>query len=65
MKQEKPWESKFNLKASDIIQEFGWEKITKPKSEKLLEIATTAFALDCLIVKAVWVEGETKRTNYR
>ncbi|PSB66185.1 transcriptional regulator [Chroococcidiopsis cubana CCALA 043] len=62
MKQEKPWESKFNLKASDIIQEFGWEKNhKKPKSEKLLEIATTAFALDCLIVKAVWVEGRNKK----
>lgn len=62
MKQEKPWESKFNLKASDIIQEFGWDKNhKKPKSEKLLEIATTAFALDCLIVKAVWVEGRNKK----
>ncbi|MGL5922458.1 helix-turn-helix domain-containing protein [Chroococcidiopsis sp.] len=62
MKQEKPWESKFNLKASDIIQEFGWDKNhKKPKSEKLLEIATTAFALDCLLVKAVWVEGRNKK----
>jgi DNA-binding XRE family transcriptional regulator len=62
MKQEKPWESKFNLKASDIIQEFGWDKNhKKTKSEKLLEIATIAFALDCLLVKAVWVEGRNKK----
>lgn len=29
MNQEKPWESTFNLKASDIIKEFGWDKIIK------------------------------------
>ncbi|MBW4635765.1 MAG: hypothetical protein KME30_28965 [Iphinoe sp. HA4291-MV1] len=62
MNQEKPWQSTFNLKASDIIQEFGWEKNhEKPKPEKLLEIASTAFALDCLLVKAVWVEGRNKK----
>lgn len=62
MKQDNPWQSTFNLKASDIIQEFGWDKNhEKPKSEKLLEIASTAFALDCLLVKAVWVEGRNKK----
>ncbi|NJM71612.1 MAG: helix-turn-helix domain-containing protein [Scytonema sp. RU_4_4] len=62
MNQEKPWQSTFNLKASDIIQEFGWDKNHKKlKSEKLLEIASTAFALDCLLVKTVWVEGRNKR----
>lgn len=62
MNQEKPWQSTFNLKASDIIQEFGWDRNhEKPKPEKLLEIASTAFALDCLLVKTVWVEGRNKR----
>ena len=62
MNQEKPWESTFNLKASDIIKEFGWEKNhKKAKVEKLLEIASTAFALDCLLVKTVWVEGRNKQ----
>ncbi len=62
MNQEKPWQSTFNLKASDIIQEFGWDKNHKKlKSEKLLEIASTAFALDCLLVKTVWVEGRNKK----
>ncbi len=62
MNQEKPWQSTFTLKASDIIQEFGWNKNhEKPKPEKLLEIASTAFALDCLLVKTVWVEGRNKK----
>ncbi|MCH2247665.1 MAG: helix-turn-helix domain-containing protein [Crocosphaera sp.] len=62
MNQEKPWESQFNLKVSDIIQEFGWDKNhKKSKAEKLREIASTAFALDCLLVKAVWVEGRNRK----
>ncbi|MBW4505071.1 MAG: helix-turn-helix domain-containing protein [Scytonematopsis contorta HA4267-MV1] len=62
MNQETPWRSVFYLKASDIIQEFGWDKNhEKPKPEKLLEIASTAFALDCLLVKTVWVEGRNKK----
>ncbi len=62
MNQEKPWQSIFNLKASDIIQEFGWNRNhEKLKPEKLLEIASTAFALDCLLVKTVWVEGRNKK----
>ena len=62
MNQENPWQNTFNLKASDIIQEFGWDKNHKKlKSEKLLEIASTAFALDCLLVKTVWVEGRNKK----
>ncbi|NJN13637.1 MAG: helix-turn-helix domain-containing protein [Richelia sp. RM1_1_1] len=62
MNQEKPWESTFNLKASDIIKEFGWDKNhKKAKVENLLEIASTAFALDCLLVRTVWVEGRNKQ----
>ena len=62
IKSQTPWESQFHLKASDIIREFGWEKNhKKSKPEKLLEIAKTAFALDCLLVKAFWVEGKNKK----
>ncbi|MGB5712079.1 MAG: hypothetical protein WBM44_14360, partial [Waterburya sp.] len=62
MTQERPWESQFNLKVSDIIKEIGWNRNhKKSKTEKLREIATTAFALDCLLVKAVWIEGK----NYK
>lgn len=62
MKQENPWDSQFHLKASDIIQELGWDKNHKiNRDEKLLEIARTAFALDCLLVKAFWIEGRNKK----
>lgn len=62
MKQETPWHSSFTLKASDIVKEMGWDKNhKKTQIEKLLEIANTAFALDCLLVKAVWIEGMNKK----
>jgi DNA-binding XRE family transcriptional regulator len=62
MKQETPWHSSFTLKASDIVEEMGWDKNHKKTHiEKLLEIANTAFALDCLLVKAVWFEGMNKK----
>jgi DNA-binding transcriptional regulator YiaG len=60
--QDRPWEQEFSIKASDIIKELGWDKNhQKSKSEKLLEIAKTAFALDCLLVKTVWVEGKNSK----
>ncbi|MFB2917136.1 MULTISPECIES: helix-turn-helix domain-containing protein [Aerosakkonema] len=62
MKQERPWQSQFHLKASDIIRDFGWDKNhKKSRTEKLLEITNTAFILDCLLVKAFWVEGKNKK----
>ncbi|BAZ18956.1 hypothetical protein NIES4071_108410 (plasmid) [Calothrix sp. NIES-4071] len=62
MQQEKPWESLFTIDGSDLIEKIGWDKRTDlPKHEKLLEIAKTAFALDCLLVKTVWVEGRSKK----
>jgi DNA-binding XRE family transcriptional regulator len=62
MKQETPWHSSFTLKATDIVKEMGWDKNhKKTQIEKLLEIANTAFALDCLLVKAVWIEGMNKK----
>lgn len=62
MNQDKPWQTQFNLKASNIIRDFGWDKNhKKKKAEKLVEIANTAFALDCLLVKAFWVEGKNKQ----
>jgi DNA-binding XRE family transcriptional regulator len=57
-----PWASQFSLKASDIVRELGWEKNHKRTiPEKLLEIASTAFALDCLLVKAIWIEGRNRK----
>ena len=62
MKQERPWESLFILNASDLIKDMGWDQRTDlPKHKKLSEIAKTAFALDCLLVKAVWIEGRNKK----
>ncbi|MBD2207467.1 helix-turn-helix transcriptional regulator [Calothrix sp. FACHB-1219] len=62
MKQERPWESLFILNASDLIKDMGWDQRTDlAKHKKLSEIAKTAFALDCLLVKAVWVEGRNKK----
>ncbi len=62
MKQERPWESLFVLNASELIKEMGWDRRTdQPKHEKILEIAKTAFALDCLLVKAIWIESINKK----
>lgn len=62
MNQERPWDGKFSLKASDIIKYLGWDKRTDlPVHQKLNEIAKTAFVLDCLLVKSVWIEGRNKR----
>jgi DNA-binding XRE family transcriptional regulator len=62
MVQEKPWESLFTVKGSDLIEKIGWDKRTDlPKYQKLLEIAKTAFALDCLLVKTVWIEGRNRK----
>jgi DNA-binding XRE family transcriptional regulator len=62
MEQEKPWESLFTIKGSELIEKIGWDKRTNlPKHQKLLEIAKTAFALDCLLVKTVWIEGRNRK----
>jgi transcriptional regulator with XRE-family HTH domain len=62
MNQERPWDGKFSLKASDVIKDLGWDKRTDlPVHQKLNEIAKTAFVLDCLLVKSVWIEGRNKK----
>jgi DNA-binding XRE family transcriptional regulator len=66
MRQEEPWKSLFTLKGSDLIKEMGWEKRTDlPRSQKLNEVAKTAFALGCLAIKATWVEGKHKKGGIR
>lgn len=61
MRQSRPWESAFTLKATDIIDELGWDKNhSSTLSEKRNEVASIAYALSCLLVKAVWVEGRGK-----
>lgn len=66
MRQEEPWKSLFTLESSDLIKEMGWDKRTDlPRSQKLNEVAKTAFALGCLAIKATWVEGKHKKGGIR
>lgn len=61
MRQVQPWESTFTLKATDIIEEFGWDRNHSTNlPTKRNEVASIAYALSCLLVKAVWVEGRGK-----
>jgi DNA-binding transcriptional regulator YiaG len=56
-----PWKNKFILKGSDVIKELGWDRRNDLATyEKLNEIANTAYALGCLLLKAVWTEGNGK-----
>lgn len=62
MEEDEPWKSTFTLKASDIIQLLGWERNHNTSlSEKRNSVASTAYALSCLLVKSVWAEGRGKR----
>ena len=61
MRQAKPWESTFTLKATDIIDELGWNKNHSSNlPTKRNEVASIAHALSCLLVKSVWMEGKGK-----
>jgi hypothetical protein len=61
MRQSKPWESTFTLKATDIIEELGWDKNHSSNlPTKRNEVASIAYALSCLLVKSVWIEGRGK-----
>ncbi len=61
MRQSTPWESTFTLKATDIIEELGWNKNHNTNlPTKRNEVASIAHALSCLLVKSVWIEGRGK-----
>ena len=58
MQQDRPWESQFSIRGTDVIRDLGWDRRRDiPIANKLNEIAKAAFTLDCLLVKSVWVEG--------
>ena len=62
----RPWESEFSLSGKDIIKELGWENRTDISlHSKLLELANTSFALDCLLIKAVWENPNHKKGKKR
>ncbi|GAB4385688.1 MAG: hypothetical protein Kow00121_50920 [Elainellaceae cyanobacterium] len=62
MEEQEPWNTTFTLRATDIIHLLGWDKNHSTSlPEKRNAIASTAYALSCLLVKSVWVEGRGKR----
>ncbi|HIK16958.1 MAG TPA: helix-turn-helix transcriptional regulator [Leptolyngbyaceae cyanobacterium M33_DOE_097] len=62
MEENEPWNSAFTLKASDIIQLLGWDRNHNTSlSEKRNAVASTAYALSCLLVRSVWIEGRGRR----
>ncbi|MDX2242511.1 MAG: helix-turn-helix transcriptional regulator [Leptolyngbyaceae cyanobacterium bins.302] len=62
MEENEPWNSTFTLKASDIVQLLGWDKNHNTSmAEKRSAVASTAYALSCLLVKSVWIEGRGRR----
>lgn len=55
------FQSRFSLKATDIIKQIGWDKKHRlTVSEKLSEIASIAFHLGRMLMKCTWVEGKPK-----
>jgi DNA-binding transcriptional regulator YiaG len=55
------FQSKFSLKATDIIKQIGWDKKHRlTVSEKLTELASIAFHLGRMLMQCTWVEGKPK-----
>ncbi|MBF2080330.1 MAG: hypothetical protein IGR76_17900, partial [Synechococcales cyanobacterium T60_A2020_003] len=62
MEEEEPWKTTFTLRATDIIKLLGWDRNHSTNlPDKRNAIATTAYALSCLLVKSVWIEGYGRR----
>jgi DNA-binding transcriptional regulator YiaG len=61
-RQEKPWDSKFILKGTDLIQALGWHRNKhSTKTEKLIQISQLAWAINCLLIQAKWILGKSKK----
>lgn len=62
MAESEPWKSSFTLKATDVVNLLGWDRNHNSSlAEKRNTVAAAAFALSCLMVKSVWIEGRGKR----
>lgn len=62
MDEAEPWKNSFTLKATDIIHLLGWDRNHSTSlPEKRNQVASAAYALSCLLVKSVWLEGRGKR----
>lgn len=63
-RQEKPWESNFILKGTDLIKALGWQKRTDlTMAEKLKKISQLAWAINCLLIKCEWILGKPKNNK--
>jgi DNA-binding XRE family transcriptional regulator len=63
MEESEPWNSTFTVRATDIIHLLGWERNHSTNlPEKRNAVASTAYALSCLMVKSVWIEGRGKKS---
>lgn len=63
MEEQEPWNSTFTVRSTDIIHLLGWDRNHSTSlPEKRNAIAGIAYALSCLLVKSVWIEGRGKRT---
>lgn len=62
MEEDEPWNSTFTLRATDIIQLLGWDRNHNTTlADKRNAVASTSYALSCMLVKSVWVEGKGKK----
>ncbi|WP_373479209.1 helix-turn-helix domain-containing protein [Geminocystis sp.] len=63
-RQEKPWDSKFTIKGSDLITALGWHKRTDLTiTEKLKKISQLAWAINCLLIQVKWIYGKSKKNK--
>jgi hypothetical protein len=59
-----PWGSPSTLKASSIVAELGWDKNKNSDfPTKYNQISGLAYALSCLLVKIVWMDGQGHTTS--
>lgn len=62
MDEDEPWNSAFTMRATDMVQLLGWDRNHSTSlPQKRNAVATTAYALSCLLVKSVWIEGRGNR----
>lgn len=53
--------SQFSLKATELIQQIGWDKKHRlTVSEKVAELASIAFHIGRMLMQCTWVEGKPK-----
>ncbi len=62
MEEDEPWNSTFTLRATDIVQLLGWDRNHNTTlADKRNAVASTSYALSCMLVRSVWVEGRGRK----